>query len=97
MIFRETTNIIRELYGHASDHIRIEKIVLGLFFGGVKLSDGSGGISYMPVRDIHNDGGPETPSLTKPGPGTFGGVPASYILSIKNISVLFRTAQPVLQ
>lgn len=34
------------------DALSVERVVVGLFFTGVKLSNGSGGVCYTPVKDI---------------------------------------------
>jgi len=93
MILSETTEIIRALYGQNMQQITIERMVLGLFFGGVKLSNGCGGISYMPTSDIHENNGCESMSSWTPRPGTFRGTPVSQILDMKTSSPLLGTIQ----
>lgn len=88
MILSETTGLIRKLYGEKLQQVTIERIVLGLFFGGVKLSNGCGGISYMPTSEIHNNPGCESMSFSKPEPGTFRNTPVSAILDVKAPSAL---------
>ncbi|MCC6347321.1 MAG: DUF364 domain-containing protein, partial [Nitrospirales bacterium] len=39
-------------FGEELDALTVERFVLGLFFTGVKLSNGFGGICYTPVKDI---------------------------------------------
>jgi len=53
MILDETIRILRDLYGNRLMDLRIEKTVLGIFFSGVKLSDGSGGVAYTPKAELH--------------------------------------------
>ena len=96
MILSETIDVIRELYGGKLQQITIERIVLGLFFGGVKLSNGCGGISYMPTSEIHNNPGCESMSFTNPGPGAFRNTPVSLILDIKAPSALLGMVQLLL-
>ena len=38
--------------GDESPRLTLERLVTGLFFTGVKLSDGSGGLCFTPIRDI---------------------------------------------
>lgn len=54
MIVDETLDLLRMLYGQEIETVTIDKIMIGVFFSGVKLSDGSGGISYTPVTDLHS-------------------------------------------
>jgi hypothetical protein len=54
MVLDETLEILKTLYGKELNITRIEKIVFGIFFTGVKLSDGSGGVAYTPTADMHS-------------------------------------------
>ncbi len=51
-ILNETARLINNKLALEYDSITIERVVIGLFFTGVKLSNGAGGISYTPVKDI---------------------------------------------
>ena len=51
-ILEETADLVKEKTGNAFDHLTIEKAVIGLFFSGVKLSNGSGGLCYTPIKSI---------------------------------------------
>ncbi len=51
-ILEETAHLFEKRCGDAIRDIRIERSVLGLFFTGVKLSNGAGGICYTPVKEI---------------------------------------------
>ncbi len=63
MIVDETLDLLRMLYGQEIETVTIDKIMIGVFFSGVKLSDGSGGISYTPVTDLHSATG--SPSMAR--------------------------------
>ena len=52
MIFDETMALLQNLYGEKLAVIRIERIVIGLFFTGVKLSNGAGGVAYTPKDEL---------------------------------------------
>ena len=52
MILDDTINLLRERYGGRLDQITLERVVVGVFFTGVKLSNGQAGISYTPVEDL---------------------------------------------
>ena len=72
VILAETLNAIREKLGD-KDPVTVERVVLGLFFTGVKLSNGYGGVCYTPIKAI-----PEAvccPSSAKamPAPGRLRG------------------------
>ena len=51
-ILQETAEIARETLGRRTESLRIERVVVGLFFTGVKLSNSAAGMSYTPVKEI---------------------------------------------
>jgi len=51
-ILRETVASVRTLLGDALDTLIVERAVMGLFFTGIKLSDGSGGLCFTPIKAI---------------------------------------------
>jgi uncharacterized protein len=50
-----TVDFICEQYGERLIEITVERLAIGIFFTAVKLSNGSGGISYTPALEIHLD------------------------------------------
>ncbi|MEN6318397.1 MAG: DUF364 domain-containing protein [Syntrophaceae bacterium] len=56
MIIEKTADLVRGLYGEKIKDIKIERIIIGIFFTGVKLSDESGGVAYTPIADLHGIG-----------------------------------------
>jgi uncharacterized protein len=54
-ILRETIKEIYKIFGNSLDKIRIEKIIIGLFFTGVKLDNGAGGLCFTPIKTISED------------------------------------------
>ena len=53
-ILNEAAEIIRNYYGDAIKNLFIEKLVVGVFFTGVKLSNGCGGVAYTPPETVSN-------------------------------------------
>ena len=51
-ILEETHRLVSHHLGADLDGLKIERIVVGLFFSGVKLSNGAGGVCFTPVKDI---------------------------------------------
>ena len=51
-ILEETAQLVKEKLGPDFDAVTIEKIVIGIFFTGVKLSTGAGGICFTPIKNI---------------------------------------------
>lgn len=79
-ILKETLEEIRSRYHDKLDHITVERVAIGIFFTGVKLSNGSGGLCFTPIKEI-----PEAvccPSSLRalPWSGTFRGRPVTEFL-----------------
>lgn len=51
-----TAETLRHLLGNRMNGLRIERVIVGVFFTGVKLSDGSGGVAYTPPELIKRGG-----------------------------------------
>ena len=51
-LLEETVNLIKTRLGSEFENITIERAVFGLFFSGVKLSTGQGGICFTPVKEM---------------------------------------------
>jgi uncharacterized protein (DUF4213/DUF364 family) len=88
MIVDETADLLRNLYGETIRSIRIERIVIGLFFTGVKLSDGSGGVAYTPADDLHGVACCPSMAAERPAPVLLKGMAASEALEQKGRSLL---------
>lgn len=52
IFLRETTELVKNCLGSELEKITIERVVFGLFFSGVKLSNGQGGLCFTPVKEI---------------------------------------------
>lgn len=55
-ILDEASQVLRASWGKRLDDLLIERLVVGVFFTGVKLSNGSGGVAYTPPDVIRNAG-----------------------------------------
>ncbi len=51
-ILRDTVREIRNTLGDALESVTLERIVIGLFFTGVKLSGGAGGLCFTPIKAV---------------------------------------------
>ena len=51
-VLDETVRILKERLGERVDDVRVERAVVGVFFTGVKLSTGHGGICATPIKSI---------------------------------------------
>ncbi|MDR0840753.1 MAG: DUF364 domain-containing protein [Christensenellaceae bacterium] len=52
VILQESVDLVRARLGARLASITIERAVFGLFFSGVKLSTGQGGLCFTPIKDI---------------------------------------------
>jgi len=51
-ILDEAAQLVKEKLGEAFEDLFIERAIVGLFFTGVKLSNGTGGICFTPIKEI---------------------------------------------
>lgn len=52
VLLRESVHQIRKYFGNDLDEICVERAVFGLFFTGVKLSAGQGGLCFTPLKEM---------------------------------------------
>ena len=79
-ILDETLGHVREILGSDFDSITIDRVVIGIFFTGVKLSDGSGGLCFTPVKEIPEAVCCPSSARAMPYPGRFTGRSAGEFL-----------------
>ncbi|MEW6265251.1 MAG: DUF364 domain-containing protein [Thermodesulfobacteriota bacterium] len=51
-ILEEAAALVKERLGGGMDDLTVARLVIGLFFTGVKLSNGQAGVCYTPVKEI---------------------------------------------
>jgi uncharacterized protein (DUF4213/DUF364 family) len=51
-ILQETAQLVRQKLSSDFEKLTVDRVAVGLFFTGAKLSNGAGGVSYTPVKDI---------------------------------------------
>ncbi len=92
ILLQESADILKEYFGERLDKMVVERAVFGLFFSGVKLSTGHGGLCFTPVKEI-----PEAvccPSSAKAMPlsGKLGGRSVkSYLDDLSHANILRKT------
>ena len=75
-ILHETLAAIPEILGPALDNITVERAVIGLFFTGVKLSNGLAGACATPIKTIPEAVCCPSSAMAMPFPGKLHGRPA---------------------
>ena len=81
MVLDETIGLLQGLHGEGLRDIRIDRIVIGVFFTGVKLSDGSGGVAYTSTADLHDHTCCPSMAAERPFPDRLKGTAVSEILN----------------
>ena len=81
MVLDETIGLLQGLHGEELRDIRIDRIVIGVFFTGVKLSDGSGGVAYTSTADLHDHTCCPSMAAERPFPDRLKGTAVSEILN----------------
>ena len=79
-ILQETIASIRALLGDDFGRITVERAVIGLFFTGVKLANGSTGACATPIKSIPEAVCCPTSTMAMPFPGKLRGRPAADLL-----------------
>lgn len=79
-ILEETIAQIRKILDADFEKITINRVVLGIFFTGVKLSDGSGGICFTPIKEIPEAVCCPSSARAMPYPGRFAGRSAAEFI-----------------
>ena len=79
-ILEESLGEVREVLGDDLDSITVERVVIGIFFSGVKLSDGSGGLCFTPIKEIPEAVCCPSSARAMPYPGRFTGRSAAEFL-----------------
>ena len=51
-ILNETARLVKDKLASQYEALTVERVMIGMFFSGVKLSNGFAGISYTPVKDV---------------------------------------------
>ncbi len=93
VVIDETIGLICELYQKRLQTITIDRIIAGIFFTGIQLSNGYSGISYTPIIEIHSEGGCIHVKGKQREPFRFKGAPVAEIFSLDANDLLVRTIQ----
>ncbi|MGC4017906.1 MAG: DUF364 domain-containing protein [Muricomes sp.] len=92
ILLQETAAQVREVLGSRLDTITIERAVFGLFFSGVKLSDGQGGLCFTPVKDMPQAVCCPSPARAMPLSGKLRGRSAAECLAdLEHDNILRKT------
>lgn len=79
-ILGETLAAIRSTLGREIDGLTVARAVVGLFFSGVKLSNGDAGLCFTPIKDIPDAVCCPSSAAAIPGSGKMTGRPVTYFL-----------------
>jgi len=91
-LLKETVEIVLDKIGDEINNITVEKAVFGLFFSGVKLSTGQGGLCFTPVKEMPEAVCCPSSARVMPLSGKLSNVPVvKYLDDIFCDNVLRRT------
>jgi uncharacterized protein (DUF4213/DUF364 family) len=79
-VVAETIDIIREKFPAPLQEVRVDDLVIGIFFTGVKLSTGHAGVAFTPIGEIPEAVCCPTTAARMPQAGSFEGNSVSDIL-----------------
>lgn len=79
-ILHEVYGEIKNILGDQLETITIERAVVGIFFIGVKLSNGDGGVSFTPIKSIPEAVCCPSTAFAMPSPGKIKGQKATHFL-----------------
>ena len=79
-ILTETIEQIEDIIGEGFKTITVEKAVIGVFFTGVKLSNGDGGICFTPIKEIPEAVCCPSSARAMPSSGRLKDKPVTYFL-----------------
>ena len=91
-LLKDTVDIVLDKLGDEIDDITVERAVFGLFFSGVKLSTGHGGLCFTPVKEMPEAVCCPSSAAVMPFSGKLSDVPVKqYLDDIFCDNVLRRT------
>ena len=92
ILLQESADILKEYFGERLDKMVVERAVFGLFFSGVKLSTGHGGLCFTPVKEIPEAVCCPSSAKTMPLSGKLGGRSVkSYLDDLSHTNILRKT------
>lgn len=80
-ILHETHHEIERALGAALYDLTVERAVIGLFFTGVKLDNGQGGVCYTPIKTIPEAVCCPSSARAMPASGELRGAPAATLVN----------------
>jgi uncharacterized protein (DUF4213/DUF364 family) len=91
-ILQSTAELIKQKLGAEFEKLTIDRLAVGLFFSGVKLSNGAGGVSYTPVKDIPQAACCPSSAARIFDPLKINGMPAAEVLTALSSREPIKTA-----
>jgi uncharacterized protein len=90
MILEETIELLKKLHGKRLNDFRVDRIVVGVFFTGIELSDASAGVIYTPTSELHWGDSATPMAMDRPLPPRIKGASVADLLRSDGNSVLAR-------
>ena len=91
-ILQSTAQLVKQKLGAEFEQLAIDRVAVGLFFTGVKLTNGAGGVSYTPVKDIPQAVCCPSSAARIFDPAKINGMPAAEVLPALSSREPIKTA-----
>ena len=91
-VIAETVDLITERSPIPLEEVRVDDLVIGLFFTGVKLSNGHAGVAFTPIGEIPEAVCCPTTAARMPQAGNLEGKPASEIIQYATDKNVIKSA-----
>ncbi len=91
-ILQSTAQLVKQKLGAEFEQLAIDRVAVGLFFTGVKLTNGAGGVSYTPVKDIPQAVCCPSSAARIFDPAKINGMPAAEVLTALSSREPIKTA-----
>ncbi|BBO86475.1 hypothetical protein DSCO28_70410 [Desulfosarcina ovata subsp. sediminis] len=79
-LLTETVTHLRSMLGPEMEQLTVERAVIGIFFSGIQLSNGEGGICFTPVKEIPEAVCCPSSARAMPNSGKLVGQPVGYYI-----------------
>lgn len=79
-LLMETVAHLRSMLEPEMDQLTVERAIIGIFFSGIKLSNGEGGICFTPVKEIPEAVCCPSSARAMPNSGKLVGQPVGYYI-----------------
>lgn len=93
MVINETIALLEDRCNGKFDSLVVENAVIGIIYTGIKLSDGSSGVSYTPIAEMHESSCCMDRSVQKKGTKSFKGMSVNELLHMESTAPVLNAVK----